>query len=161
MAKAVAHCKCATCGAEFTKEATKYNRRLADEWVRWAESTFRQCPSCWGKEQREKEMQEPPTLTISLLPHNPDAPILLVWSGNTYPIKDQLKEMGYRWDVPPTPGFLGILDYKRKPNRWMMTTCIDELEERLQDAGKIEGAVLKKDYTEVDLVALRNNLLDK
>lgn len=52
MAKATATCTCATCGAEFTVTAYKYNRREADSWESWAESHYDECDEC-----REKRIQ--------------------------------------------------------------------------------------------------------
>lgn len=54
MARAIAECKCATCGGTFEKIAFKYNREQADSWKAWAEENCTTCPECWKKEQDEK-----------------------------------------------------------------------------------------------------------
>ena len=53
MARAIAECKCATCGGTFEKIAFKYNREQADSWKAWAEENCTTCPECWKKEQDE------------------------------------------------------------------------------------------------------------
>lgn len=57
MAKAVATCTCATCGAPF--EATKIcrNRADADSWQSWAEHHYDECWEC-RKARQERERQE-------------------------------------------------------------------------------------------------------
>ena len=53
MAKAVAICRCATCGEEFEITTVKQNRREADSWEKWASEHFDECTEC-----REKRIQE-------------------------------------------------------------------------------------------------------
>ena len=61
MAKAVAICRCATCGKEFELSAVKQNRREADKWEEWAVSYYDECAECYQKRkerQREEENQK-------------------------------------------------------------------------------------------------------
>lgn len=117
MAKATAHCKCKVCGAEFEKTAIKTNRAEADVWEKWAEETITLCPSCWGKQQREKEMELPLTLTAELNPYNDETPIILSFSGNTVEAKDKIKELGYYWKERSPSGIFGMLGTKACPKR--------------------------------------------
>ena len=55
MAQAKAICKCERCGQSFTKIATKYNRREADEWVAWAEKNYTVCTDCYKAEKQAEE----------------------------------------------------------------------------------------------------------
>ena len=128
MAKATAICTCKECGKEFTKEATKRNRKEADSWEEWAEANFDLCPQCWGKQQREKERQEPPTLEVNLLPYSVECPVMLTWTGNSYPIKETLKKQGYRFDFPESPGFWGMIGINRPRKIWVKYVSLDKLE---------------------------------
>lgn len=61
MAKAIAICRCATCGKEFEQSAVKRNRREADKWEEWAVSYYDECSECYQKRkerQREEENQK-------------------------------------------------------------------------------------------------------
>lgn len=61
MAKAMATCKCATCGCEFTKMTVKKNRSEADSWEKWAESYYDECDECHQKRinaEREEESRK-------------------------------------------------------------------------------------------------------
>ena len=61
MARAVATCKCATCGENFEKITFKQNRRLADSWETWASSHFDECDDCREKRieaEREEESRK-------------------------------------------------------------------------------------------------------
>ena len=49
MAKAVAICRCKTCGEEFKKETVKRNRTEADSWEEWAQNYYDECPDCYQK----------------------------------------------------------------------------------------------------------------
>lgn len=55
MARAIAECTCATCGAKFEKVQFRPNRKMADEWKEWAEENCTTCPDCWQKEKQEKD----------------------------------------------------------------------------------------------------------
>lgn len=56
MAKAVARCKCKTCGSEFTATKICYNRRDADSWEEWASSNFDECSDCYkARKQKERD----------------------------------------------------------------------------------------------------------
>lgn len=61
MAKAMATCKCATCGCEFTKMTVKPNRREADSWETWAANYYDECDNCRQKRlaaEREEESRK-------------------------------------------------------------------------------------------------------
>ena len=66
MARAIAECTCATCGAKFEKIAFKYNRTEADEWKAWAEENCTTCPDCWTKEKQEKDAMKAAELIAEL-----------------------------------------------------------------------------------------------
>lgn len=154
MAKAVARCTCKDCGKEFVREAKKYNRKEADAWKEWAERTFTQCSSCYGKAQRALEMEKPPTLTVSMTMIDRDNPVLLSWSGNTLSVKDTLKELGYVWgDILPS-GFLGALDFKYEKG-WHITTNIFEVNSWIEKSKAVPGMELKMDISEIDMTMLR------
>lgn len=55
MARAIAECTCAKCGANFEKVQFRPNRKMADEWKEWAEENCTTCPDCWQKEKQEKD----------------------------------------------------------------------------------------------------------
>ncbi|MEG2429997.1 MAG: hypothetical protein RSA99_06385, partial [Oscillospiraceae bacterium] len=88
MAKATATCTCQECGATFEKSTTKNNRTDAISWEEWAITTYTQCPSCWGKEQRAIEKETPLTLTVDCDPYSQT--VILHFSGNTMPVKDDI-----------------------------------------------------------------------
>ncbi len=55
MARAIAECTCATCGAKFEKVQFRPNSKMANEWKTWAEENCTTCPDCWHKEKQEKD----------------------------------------------------------------------------------------------------------
>lgn len=55
MARAIAECTCATCGAKFEKVQFRPNSKMANEWKAWAEENCITCPDCWAKVKQEKD----------------------------------------------------------------------------------------------------------
>lgn len=55
MARAIAECTCAKCGAKFEKVQFRPNRKMADEWKEWAEENCTTCPDCWAKVKQGKD----------------------------------------------------------------------------------------------------------
>lgn len=58
MARAIANCVCAICGAHFTSYATKANREEAASWEEWASEHFTTCPECYKKQQAAKAAEK-------------------------------------------------------------------------------------------------------
>lgn len=148
MARATAICTCRVCGNQFTKTATKYNRREADSWEEWAVQNYDLCPTCWGAEQRRKEAEQPLTLEVFIDPYSQQ--IILMFTGNTKPVKDQINSLGYFWGQKPSTGIFGVLD---SSTRYVWSKIIsnpDDLKKEF-DAAKILNPVLKNNITSVDL----------
>lgn len=151
MARATAICTCKECGNAFEKYATKPNRREADNWENWAVGHYDQCPSCWGKEQRELEQSQPPNVSIGVDPYNQK--IILNILGNTKPIKDILKENKYRFDEAPMQGFLGIIDMSRPKLCWWKMVSLDELDKELDNLKEIhEDIQISKKPSNMDMI---------
>lgn len=153
MAKATATCTCA-CGAEFIKTKTFNSRREANSWEKWAEQNYTQCPTCWGKAQREIELAQPLTLSINLDPFTIDNPIVLIFKGNTIDHKDMIKGIGYTWGDKPTTGLFGALDTRRPPKCWHRYATAEELDNVIAEAKAI-GAVIENHINIVELEALK------
>lgn len=153
MAVATANCTCKKCGAKFTKSIKKYNRRQADDWERWAEANYDICPTCYGKAMREAELKLPPTVTINIHPFNNEKPVSLVWSGNTMPVKDQISALGYNYGEIESPGTFGILDTHAPRKAWYMNIEPENLEQVLVAASGIPEAIIKKNISQIDIVA--------
>lgn len=54
MAKAYATCTCAHCGEEFVVTATRYSRKEADSWEKWAATHYDCCDECAAKMRAEE-----------------------------------------------------------------------------------------------------------
>ena len=152
MAKAIAKCVCAECGAEFERVAFKRNRREADEWIEWAQANLNKCPQCWGKEQRAKEEATPPTLSMSIVPLNIKHPVLLMWSGNTRPTKDTLKELGYRWSEQHDGGLEDFLSIRTPKMAWGKEIAAEDLQAEIDKArAAIPDMVVQNNIREIDM----------
>ena len=153
MAKATVTCTCKECGATFTKETTKQNRREADAWEAWAVNNYDQCPSCWGKAEREAEKARGLVLEITMLPFSYDCPIQLAFVGDTYSYKDEIKALGgYSFGQIEAPGLFGVLSTHRPPKGWSQLCKIDGMDAEIAKAAAI-GAKIENKVTEMDLLA--------
>lgn len=155
MAKAKVTCTCKYCSSEFVKETTKSNRREADSWESWALVNYDECPSCYGKRMREEEASKPVSASIKLDPYN--KLLIIVLSGNTKLVKDELKAIGYRWGEEPMSGFFGFMSMARPRFCWQKSVSpekIDDVEEELKSAG-IKYTI---DISDIDLIAYRDKL---
>lgn len=154
MAKATAICTCAECGTTFEKSTTKSNRREADNWESWAISNYTQCPQCWGKEQRQKEIETPLTLNVAINPYDTTTPIILSFSGNTIPQKDSIKALGYFWNEMPMTGFFGALSMSKPKKCWNKQITVEALENELKAVEALKP-ILNNKVTDIDLITYR------
>ena len=136
MARAIATCKCASCGKEFKKIAYKNNSAQAYEWKKWAEENIIECPQCYSKRMRAEDAQKPFTIEFRVDTYAPA--VVLVATGNTYPHKDALKEAGYSWSEPPCQSVLAEpTEYIPKAWHKIITITpdnVDSFQDRLQCA---------------------------
>lgn len=145
MAKAKAECICKTCGSTFYKEKACYNRKQADEWEAWASQTFDEGPACWSKRKREEEKAQGLVACVRL--NSPYAAargeptVAIVFEGDTFPYKDELKARGAKWtDVYPLSEeqkaggiFTGLLATREPPKRWVIYTSPEQLEAKIDE----------------------------
>lgn len=120
---------CPKCGKEFPKEfyesGTGATKRLAEK-IEWAKNRADfLCPDCYKKERREteKEMGLVAEIKVGLFAPNE---ISIVFTGDTYPHKDELKALGCRWTDEYPSDILGV---RRPPKAWVYTTDVDKAED--------------------------------
>lgn len=129
MASLTAKVACKKCGKEFEKEfydsgAGAYKR--LESKVEWAErnGSFL-CSECYKAEKREKDKAMGLVAEIKFGLFSPNE-ISIVFKGDTYPHKDELKELGCRWTDEYPSDLLGMT---RPPKAWIYTTDTDKAEE--------------------------------
>lgn len=140
MAIATACCKCEICDREFEKTAVKKNRREADEWEAWAEKHITVCPSCYGKQQQQKEKNAGLVAKIRFgNPYGNEEAVWVVLHGDTYSIKDKLKEIGAIWTdaYPDSDSAGGVLlsglSTRRPMKRWaILLSDLDRLPDKVE-----------------------------
>ena len=122
MAKATVTCTCETCGKLFERTAHKRNTTEARAWEAWAAGYFTECGACYGRRSRKAEADAGLAADIQIdLCQQDGRHYCIVCSGDTYPIKDQLKTLGARWtdDYPKAEHISGDLSrIIHPPKRW-------------------------------------------
>lgn len=168
MAKARAICTCATCGSSFEKTAIKRNRKETEEWEEWAVKTFDECPACWRKGLQQEELEKGLICKVRLMTEPQHIGIWYVGHGDTYQIKDALKEDGWRWtDAYPNGEILGgVLSTHGNQKRWAKEYMItdveaEKLEVMIADANEKAialGFKIEVEISEMDLLIAQDRV---
>lgn len=101
--------------------------------LEWLASTH-VCPACY-RARKEKENQEMGlVLAISATPF-PSSNICLSFIGDTRPVKETIKAMGYRWqDIPG--GLLSLFSMKKAPMGWVKICPYETFETEMEAIDK-------------------------
>jgi len=110
------------------------------------------CPECYKATKRAEEAEKPLTLTIDCDPYQQT--IILHFSGNTMPYKDQIKALGYYWGEMPMHGMFGLLATKRPPLVWYKTVALDDLESAMKQAEELQPKLVNH-ITDVDIITFQ------
>lgn len=159
MAKATATCTCSECGATFIKTCDKRNRADADRWEAWAVDYFDECPACYGKRMRAAEEETPAYAELKLDVYKPC--VFIVLRGNTKPIKDSLKAVGYRWDYEPAAGVLGLLSMSKSRMCWSKVVTLDDLESEFESLDGLGVTDIRRGFTSMDVEVYQQTKADK
>ena len=93
---------CRVCGEKFTIRKKFYKRKEAGSFERNAQEQYDLCPTCYREqktqEKHEEKAAEPIIATVRISKTEEILPITIYLSGGTYPVKEQLKEQGYKWN---------------------------------------------------------------
>lgn len=98
MAKGKVKCTCKSCGKSFIRTKKCVNRKDANNWELWAQQHIELCPECWKKQQQDKAKHQLKTNITSDFDGNT---ITVTVEGDTFPIKEELKQAGMRWHKDP------------------------------------------------------------
>lgn len=110
------------------------------------------CPECYKAQLAKKEAAEPLTAHLSPTTKIDDNghPIICVWlSGNTRPLKDDIKACGFYWVVREAGRDMMSLNDKRC---WCIETTLPDLDNVI-DAVKALGAIIDTHQNTMDIVA--------
>lgn len=103
------------------------------------------CRECYKRKMQEKEAKEPLTFHSYILPHvNYDNGeiLLAVWfSGNTMPVKDEIKKLKYHWGRVETESFDNSDENQLK---WNKIIDLSELTGEIEKAKAIGAEKIKK-----------------
>lgn len=129
MANLTANLTCHKCNKNFEKvfydSGSGAYKRLKEK-VEWAErSGSFLCPECYKEERRAEDKKKGLVAEIKVCLVASDE-INIVFTGDTYPHKDKLKELGCRWTDDYPSDFLGM---SRPPKAWVYCTTVDKADD--------------------------------
>lgn len=110
------------------------------------------CPECYKAQMAEKEAAEPLTVHPSATTQIGDngQPIICVWlSGNTRPLKDDIKACGFCWGVREAGRDMMALNAKRC---WCKYVALPEIETPIKPM-KALGAIVDATSNAMDIIA--------
>ncbi|MGN0624595.1 MAG: hypothetical protein ACI4JA_11700 [Oscillospiraceae bacterium] len=111
------------------------------------------CSECYKEMMSAQEAQTPLGVTVELDPYV-DKCFTLVFTGDTKPVKDRIKALGFRWtEKSESSGMFGVLSTKS-----YFAWCKDVSEQDLSaEQDKIKEAFpeiqFTKDYSDIDIAA--------
>lgn len=133
-----------SCGHKGTIELFgKYKDR--DRKIEWLEYKGL-CPECYKHMKWEEEKKKGLILEVYLSVLDPEKPILLMFSGDSYSHKDEIKADGYFFgEEHPVTGLFDFFKMKPDPKRWWKTfskeEAVDEMKKWHDRGAKIESHI--------------------
>lgn len=118
----------------------------------YAYKNYKVCPECYKKQQQEKAEKEGLILNVAIDPYNQEKPVKLFFTGNSFPVKDDIKSLRYFYDYCDT-GVLGFLSAKSSKN-WQKNCTLENLEDEIKKASTLNPTI-KSTITEADVAAYR------
>ncbi|MEO3161090.1 hypothetical protein [Ruminococcus bicirculans (ex Wegman et al. 2014)] len=102
------------------------------------------CSECYKKMMREEEQAQPITCNIIIFSHT-ETPFTLYLTGNVFPVKDTIKQLGYKWSFPDSDGYGSVSNYTYKC--WTKKASMMELEDELKQLRSIfPETVVERQY---------------
>lgn len=93
---------CKKCRQEFTVRKKFHKGNEAREFEQKYQDYYDECPECYSERRRiEKEAEEkenPIIVGLKISKIEESLPITISLTGETYPVKERLKEIDYKWD---------------------------------------------------------------
>jgi hypothetical protein len=108
------------------------------------------CPKCYGEQKRKEEAEKPLELQIDCEPF--EQRIILHFHGDTMPVKNEIKAIGYRWDEMPMHGFFGSINATKPLKAWNKVVSMDGLEKALKEAEALNPKITNN-ITDLDKAA--------
>ena len=114
------------------------------------------CPECYKAQKRAEQEKQPLVLNIDLDPFDRNGlPFILSFSGNSYSVKEEIKNLGYSWGDLVT-GVFGILQKPQKA--WQMRVSAEEFDDRVNAVKDFfPDVVIKRNFSKLDVAAYAEN----
>ena len=122
--------------------------------LKWYEEGV--CPECYKTQKRVEQEKQPLVLNIDLDPFDRNGfPFILFFSGNSYSVKEEIKNLGYSWGDLVT----GVFEILQKPQKaWQMRVSAEELDDRVNAVKDFfPDVVIKRNFSKLDVVAYAEN----
>ena len=122
--------------------------------IQWYENNGL-CPECYKKKMMEKKSQMPLTINAVLDLTVAKDNLLFYFSGNTTPVKETIRELGYRWSDLYV-GFKGLISAEKPDMGWQKHISINDLDNEIDRVYSAFPEVEAKiNISQIDLMCVK------
>jgi hypothetical protein len=111
------------------------------------------CKACWAAAKRAEQEATPLTVTVDMIPY--ELKVMLSFSGNTMPVKDDIKALGYKWGEKAPAGALGIFGKPEKA--WHKIINPEDIETELPKLAGLNPQI-KNNISPIDMAMWQQKL---
>ena len=116
------------------------------------------CPECFKAKKRKEEEQIPLGLKIQILPFSTETPINLAFTGNSYPVKDEIKKLGYYFSDLEA----GLFGFAKPEKLWNKDISIDDMDLEIAKVKEVfPKIIIKEAYSQADIITLRKTISER
>lgn len=116
------------------------------------------CPECYKAKKRKEEEQVPLGLKIQISPFGTETPVNLAFTGNSYPVKDEIKKLGYYFSDLEA----GLFGFAKSEKLWNKDISIDDMDVEIAKVKEVFPEIkIKEAYSQADIITLRKTISEK
>ena len=138
------------CGHIGMKEINEEGKKR-DKLINWYK--YHDCPMCYSDKQHESN--NPLTLKVSIVPQFVQCPFQVTFEGNTMPVKDEIRELGFKYGEIDDPDYHTNLTNRPKKRWCLMAVNMDgviDIADRVRQ--KFPSISIQKAFTAADVAEM-------
>jgi len=142
------------CGYGVHEEQLFGKNTERESKIQWMENCM-VCPECYKKQKEEEAKKMGIVVTFTAPSNYKGANVIISVLGDTKPIKEELKGLGFRFTDLYESGFFGMLSMRAPEKAWSKTVFYETLPDEMKAfEEKIKITKLENRLTDVDMAML-------
>ena len=116
------------------------------------------CPECFKKKKMEEEEKTPLGLKIQIFPFRTENFVNLSFTGNAYPVKEEIKKLGYCWSEIEA----GVLGFIKSEKAWNKDINLEQMDKEILRVKDMFPTIkITEAYSAADLTALKKTIQNR